>query len=99
MKGINAQDMTSPSKIRISLYRGLIGLAIGCVSGGILGASVMWFISWLRENPDEPAWIFAGTMVGLMFGIVGGSLLGLIIGLFSAHNVGSRAPMLSPSLH
>jgi hypothetical protein len=75
-------------------------MAIGCVSGGILGASVMWFISWLRENPEEPAWIFAGTMVGLMLGIVGGSLFGFIIGLFSPLNVGCREPMFkSPGLH
>jgi hypothetical protein len=71
-------------KIRIPVYRGLIGLAIGCVSGGILGASVMRFISGLRENPEEPAWIFAGTMIGSIFGIAGGSLLGFIIGTFSA---------------
>ena len=100
MKEINVQDMSSVSKIRISLYRGLIGMAIGCVSGGILGASVMWFISWLRENPEEPAWIFAATMVGLMFGIIGGAMIGFIVGLFSAHNVGSHEPMLkSPNLH
>ncbi len=92
--------MTSLSKIRISLYRGLVGLAIGCVSGGILGASVMWSISWLRENPEEPSWLFAGTVVGLMFGIVGGSVLGFIIGLISAHSFASREPMLrSASLH
>jgi len=87
MKEINVQDITSLSKPSMSLYRGLIGLAIGCVSGGILGASVVWFISWLRENSEEPAWIFAGTVVGLIFGIVGGSLLGFIIGLFSTHNL------------
>ena len=82
--------MTPIRRIRISFYRGVIGIAIGCVSGGILGASVMWFISRSRENPEEPAWIFAGTMVGLMFGIVGGSLLGFLIGLLSAGNLGSR---------
>ena len=83
--------MTSLLRIRMSFYRGLIGIGIGCVSGGISGASVMWVFSWLRENSEEPAWIFAGTMVGLMLGIVGGSMLGFIIGLLSAHNVGSRA--------
>jgi hypothetical protein len=77
-----------------------MGLAIGGVGGGIIGASFMRLVSWLRENPEEPAWIFAGTVVGLMFGTVGGSLLGLIIGLFSAHNVDSPEAMLkSPSLH
>ena len=100
MKEINVLDMSSVSKIRISLYRGLISMAIGCVSGGILGASVMWFISGLRENPEEPAWIFAGTIAGLIFGIVGGALIGFIVGLFSAYNVHSPEPMLnSPSLH
>ena len=75
-------------------------MGIGCASGGILGASVMRFISGLRENPEEPAWIFAGAMVGLMCGIIGGSLIGFIAGLFSAHNVGPPEPMLkSPSLH
>ena len=97
MEENNVQDMSSISKIRMSVYRGLLGMAIGCVSGGILGASGMWLISWLRENPEEPAWIFAGTMVGLMFGIVSGSLLGFIIGLFSAPHVGSCEPMLKSS--
>jgi hypothetical protein len=97
MKEINVLDMTQPSRIRISLYRGLIGLAIGSVGGGVLGGSVMWLISRLRENPEEPAWIFAGTMVGLMFGIVGGSLLGVIIGLFAVRNVGSHVPVLKTS--
>ena len=76
--------MGSLSKIRIWGGHGLIGLAIGCVSGGFLGASVMWSISQLRENPEEPAWIFAGTMVGLIFGMVAGSLLGFILGILSS---------------
>ena len=86
-------------RIRISFYRGLIGIAIGCVSGGILGASVMWFISRLRESPEEPAWIFAGTMVGLGFGIVGGSLLGFVIGLLSARRLTSSERLKPASLH
>ncbi|MGI8996976.1 MAG: hypothetical protein ACR2GW_09955 [Pyrinomonadaceae bacterium] len=78
--------MSPLSKIRISLNRGLIGLAIGGVCGGVIGAAVLWFISWLRENPEEPAWIFAGTMIGLMFGVFCGSALGFIIGLFSVQH-------------
>jgi len=76
--------MGSLSKNRTWLFHGLIGLAIGCVSGGFLGASVMRSISQVRENPEEPAWIFAGTMVGLIFGMVGGSLLGFIFGVLSS---------------
>ena len=41
------------------------------------------------ENPEEPAWIFAGTMVGLIFGIVGGSVLGFSTWV-TLGNLGSR---------
>ncbi len=81
-------------KVRTSLYHGLIGLAIGSVCGGIIGAAVLGFTSWLRENPEEPAWIFAGTMIGLVFGIIGGLVLGFIIGLFSGWKATSGEPVL-----
>ncbi|MDQ3820642.1 MAG: hypothetical protein M3362_23575 [Acidobacteriota bacterium] len=86
--------MSLKLKVRTSLYHGLIGLAIGSVCGGIIGAAVLGFTSWLRENPEEPAWIFAGTMIGLMFGIIGGLGLGFIIGLFSGWKAASDESML-----
>ena len=78
-------EMGSLSKNRTWLFPGLIGLAIGCVSGGFLGASVMWSISQVTENPEEPAWRFAGAMVGLIFGMAIGSVLGFIFGVLSSN--------------
>jgi len=72
--------------MRLSLYRGVLGLVIGGLAGSVIGASVMWFISWLRENPEEPAWIFAGTVVGLMLGLLTGSIVGFLLGLFTVRN-------------
>ena len=95
MKEINLDN--TMRLIRLYLYRGLGGLAIGGMGGVIIGASFMRLVFWLRVYPEEPAWIFAGTVVGLIFGTVVGSLLGLIIGLFSAHNVDSCEAMLKPS--
>jgi hypothetical protein len=96
----NHSDMSLSWKVRTSLYHGLIGLAIGSVCGGIIGAAVFGLTSWLKENPEEPACIFAGTMIGLVFGIIGGLALGFIIGLFSGWKAASDEPMLkSTKLH
>jgi hypothetical protein len=67
----------------MSLYRSVVGLIIGGLCGGVVGLSGGWLVSWLRENPQEPAWIFAGTVFGLFTGLVGGSALGLVVGLLS----------------
>ena len=67
----------------MSLYRGAIGLIIGGLGGSVVGLFGGWLVSWLRENPEEPAWIFVGTLFGLVVGLVGGSALGLVVGLFS----------------
>jgi hypothetical protein len=68
-------------QIKDVVYRGHLGLALGSVCGGIVGAATFWFTAWLRENPEEPAWIFANTIFGLAFGVFGGSILGLVVGL------------------
>ncbi len=86
--------MSLLSNIRISLYRGLVGLVIGSIGGGIVGAVVMWLISRQRENPEEPAWIFAGTVFGLAFGVFAGSVAGFIAGLVSFRSSVSGEPML-----
>jgi Mg/Co/Ni transporter MgtE len=77
-------------QIKALIHRGLIGLALGSVCGAIIGAVSFWFTAWLRENPDEPAWIFANTIFGLAFGVLGGSILGLFFGLFTARRVGLK---------
>jgi hypothetical protein len=69
--------------IDMNLSRGLLSLIIGGPLGGVVGALGGWFVFWLKENPDEPAWIFAGTVVGLMVGLVFGSVIGLVLGLHS----------------
>jgi hypothetical protein len=76
-----------------SFYRGVIGLAVGGPSGAVIGAAVMSFISWLRENPEEPAWIFVGTFVGLMLGLLGGSILGFLLGFFTIRVHNSERPL------
>jgi hypothetical protein len=54
---------------------------LGCVCGGLGGSIIFGFQAWLKEDPDEPAWIFAGTILGLWTGIFCGVIGGLIIGL------------------
>ena len=83
--------MQRPSKFRVSIYRGLVGLVIGGVCGGVIGAAALGFTSWLRENPEEPAWVFAGAAVGLTLGITCGAALGLTIGLFPVRRIASDA--------
>jgi hypothetical protein len=77
-----------------SFYRGVIGLAVGGLSGSVIGAGAMWLIPSLRENPEEPAWIFAGTVVGLMLGLVVGSMVGFLVGFFTVrgHNSDKLLP-------
>ena len=55
---------------------GLIGIAIGSVSGGLVGAAVRGLASWFKENPEEAVWIFVGTMMGLACGVMGGLVSG-----------------------
>ncbi len=82
------------SKMRIYLLRGIIGLAVGGFSGAIIGAVVLGFQSWLTENPEEPAWIFAGVVVGAIFGTFVGSIIGFLIGVFTTRNVAAEeAPL------
>jgi NhaP-type Na+/H+ or K+/H+ antiporter len=83
--------------ISINPFRGLIGLAVGGISGGIIGAILLWFVSWLRENPEEQAWILAGTWVGFVLGITCGSALGFIIGLVFTWKPDSNEQMLNPT--
>ena len=65
-----------PQPIRgpnISLPRADRGWLLAVPAEGSIGTFVMWLISpGLRENPEEPAWVFVGTMFGLVFGIVSG---------------------------
>jgi hypothetical protein len=76
-----------------SFYRGVIGLAIGGLAGSVFGCAVMWFISWLRENPEEPAWIFAGTVFGVMVGLLCGSILGFLLGFFTVRVHNAEKPL------
>jgi NhaP-type Na+/H+ or K+/H+ antiporter len=67
--------------IRAFIHRAAIGVAVGSVCGAIIGAVSFWLTAWLRENPEEPAWIFANTIFGIAYGVLGGSILGLCVGL------------------
>ena len=69
-------DVSLGWNIRTALYHGLIGIAIGSVGGGLVGAAVWGLASWFKENPEEPVWIFVGTKMGLAYGVMGGLVSG-----------------------
>ncbi len=66
------------------LWRGIVGVVIGGACGSADDAPALGFTSWLRESPEEPAWVSAGAALGLSFGTIGGAALGFIVGLFTA---------------
>lgn len=72
------------------IHGGVLGVVFGSVCGAIIGAVSFWFTAWLRENPEEPAWIFANTIFGLAYGVLGGSILGLCVGLLAARIFGLK---------
>ena len=72
------------------MYGGVFGLVVGSFCGAIIGAVSFWFTAWLRENPDEPAWIFANTIFGLGYGILAGSIFGLCVGLIAVRRFGLK---------
>jgi len=78
------------SKVRIYLLRGIVGLAIGGFGGAVVGAVVLGFQSWLTENPEEPAWVFAGITLGVMFGAFVGSIVGFVVGIVTTRNAASE---------
>ncbi len=88
-------NLAIASKIRIYLLRGMIGLAIGGFGGAVVGAVVLGFQSWLTENPEEPAWIFAGIVLGAMFGTFIGSAIGFVIGMLTTKNVAAEEATLT----
>lgn len=75
-----------------AIYRALAGLCFGSVGGGVAGAFVFWFTARLRENPEEPAWLFVNTLFGLVIGALCGSIFGLIIAVVAMRGVPSKLP-------
>ena len=68
-----------------SIYRVLIALVIGVLSGTIAGAVILGAVGWFSDGSgDEPRWILVGTYLGAKLGLIFGGTVGLVIGLFIA---------------